>query len=102
MDVLLFLPGGMIMDRFGRWWVSIPIMICLGIGFFLLPLTSTYPTIAAAACLLGLANGLSSGIVMTLGSDACPVFGRSQFLAGWRLLTDTGGTLGPLTITASP
>ena len=39
-DMLLFYPGGAIMDRFGRVYVAVPSMIVLGLGFVLLPLTS--------------------------------------------------------------
>ena len=38
-DMLLFYPGGAIMDRFGRVYVAVPAMIVLGLGFLLLPLT---------------------------------------------------------------
>lgn len=99
-EVALFYPGGAIMDRFGRFWVVVPTMLVIGGCFVLLPNTSTVPTIAAVAVLVGIANGVSSGIVMTLGSDATPVLGRSQFLAWWRLLSDAGGSGGPLAISA--
>lgn len=99
-DVLLFYPGGAIMDRFGRVWVTVPSMIILGIGFLLLPLSTTAVTIGLVGCLMGLGNGISSGIVMTLGADASPDEGRSQFLGGWRLCSDLGNAIGPLTITA--
>lgn len=97
-DILLFYPGGAIMDRYGRAAVAIPAMITLGIGFVLLPLTHTALTVGAIACLMGLGNGISSGLVLTLGADAAPVEGRSQFLGGWRLCADLGNALGPLAI----
>ena len=50
---------------------------------------------------MGLGNGVSSGIVLTLGADASPRFGRTQFLAGWRMLSDTGSAAGPLMISAA-
>ena len=34
LDLLLFYPGGAIMDRFGRVWVAVPSLIVLGAGFF--------------------------------------------------------------------
>ena len=49
-----------------------------------------------AALLAGLANGLSSGIVMTLGTDLAPPGRRGEFLGVWRLLTDAGSVLGPM------
>jgi MFS family permease len=99
-DVALFFFGGSLMDKFGRIWVAFPAMIVMGIGMAILPLTHHIGTIIAVACLLGLGNGISSGVVMTLGSDASPAVGRTKFLAGWRLLSDSGNALGPLAIAA--
>ncbi len=99
-DVLLFFPGGAIMDRFGRWWVCVPTMFVISIGIGILPLATTPVAIAVVASLLGIGNGVSSGIVLTLGADASPQFGRAQFLAGWRLLSDAGQSLGPVIIAA--
>ncbi len=99
-DMLLFYPGGAIMDRFGRVFVAVPSTLVLGLGFLLLPLTSTAVGIGAVACLMGLGNGISAGIVMTLGADASPAGHRSQFLGGWRLCADLGNASGPLLISA--
>ena len=99
-DVLLFLPGGILIDRFGRWWGSVPSIAAMGIGFLALVGAHSPWSITLVAAFLGVANGLSSGIVMTLGSDASPSQGRAQFLSVWRLFADTGNALGPLVITA--
>jgi MFS family permease len=99
-DMLLFYPGGAIMDRFGRVFVAVPSMLVLGLGFLLLPLSSSAVGIGAVACLMGLGNGISAGIVMTLGADASPAGHRSQFLGGWRLCADLGNASGPLLIGA--
>jgi len=97
-DMLLFYPGGAIMDRYGRVFVAVPAMIVLGLGFMLLPLTSTAATIGLVAALMGLGNGISAGVVMTLGADASPEASRTQFLGGWRLCGDLGNATGPMVI----
>jgi MFS family permease len=97
-DMLLFYPGGAIMDRFGRVYVAVPSMIVLGLGFLLLPLTSGATSVGLVAALMGLGNGISSGVVLTLGADASPSQDRAQFLAGWRLCSDLGNAAGPLVI----
>ncbi|SEQ03845.1 Predicted arabinose efflux permease, MFS family [Microlunatus flavus] len=99
-DMLLFYPGGAIMDRFGRVFVAVPSMVVLGLGFVLLPLTHATPAIAAVAGLMGLGNGISAGVVMTLGADAAPREARTQFLGGWRLFADLGNAAGPLIVSA--
>ena len=99
-DLLMFYPGGAVMDRFGRVWVAVPSMIIMGLGLLLLPLTTSALTITLVACLLGFGNGISSGIVLTLGADTSPDVGRAQYLGGWRLCADLGNTLGPLIISA--
>ena len=70
--MLLFYPGGAIMDRFGRVYVAVPAMIVLGLGFMLLPLTTGATSVGLVAALMGLGNGISAGVVMTLGADASP------------------------------
>jgi len=51
-----------------------------------------------AAIAAGVANGLSTGIVMTLGADHAPEDKRAEFLGFWRLITDFGNVSGPMLI----
>ncbi|MFT3968875.1 MAG: MFS transporter [Micropruina sp.] len=99
-DMTLFYLGGSVMDRFGRRWVSVPSMVIMGLCFALLPFAHSVAAVALFAAVLGLGNGISAGVVMTIGSDAAPAVGRPQFLAGWRLTTGLGQAAGPLLITA--
>ena len=99
-DMLLFYPGGAIMDRFGRVYVAVPSMIVLGLGFLLLPLTSGATSVGFVAALMGLGNGISSGVILTLGADASPSQDRAQFLGGWRVCSDLGNAAGPLVVSA--
>jgi MFS family permease len=94
-ELLLVYPGGAVMDRFGRVFVAVPAVALMGVGLGLLPLAHTAVTICLVACLMAVGNGLSSGIVLTLGSDAAPAVGRSQFLGAWRFLADAGAIMGP-------
>ncbi|GAB3593657.1 MFS transporter [Angustibacter peucedani] len=99
-DMLLFYPAGLVMDRFGRRWVAVPSTVLLGLAHLLLPLTTGVTGLVAVALLLGVANGMGSGIVMTLGADASPDVGRAQFLGAWRLCADAGTAGGPFVISA--
>jgi MFS family permease len=97
-DMLLFYPAGWVMDRFGRRWAVLPCMIVLGIAHVLIPLCGSAALLAAVAALMGFGNGIGSGIVMTMGSDASPESGRAVFLAAWRLLGDLGSSAGPFVL----
>lgn len=100
-DALLFYPAGALMDRFGRLWVGVPGMLVMGTGLFLLPFTMSVGQLAAVAVILGLGNGVTSGILMTLGADVAPAEVRSQFLAVWRVFSDLGQAVGPLVLSAA-
>ncbi|WP_125776457.1 MFS transporter [Antribacter gilvus] len=99
-DILLTLPGGWLLDTRGRQVVAVPVVLAVGIGCLLLPLTDSALGVGAVMALIAFGNGLGSGIVMTLGADVAPVEGRAQFLGGWRLCGDLGNTGGPLLVTA--
>lgn len=99
-DMLLFYPAGKVMDRFGRLWLGVPAMILLGAAMALIPITGSTGGLAVIAVVLGFANGLGSGIMMTIASDVAPAEARPQFLGAWRLLTDIGIGAGPLLLSA--
>ncbi|WP_406691121.1 MFS transporter [Saccharopolyspora sp. ID03-671] len=97
-DFALSYTSGQIMDRWGRLWAAVPSMTGLAIGHALLFAVTDVPTFAAVAMLLGLANGTSSGILMTLGADLAPQSGPAPFLGAWRFTGDFGQAAGPLII----
>lgn len=99
-EVLLFYPAGSVMDRFGRVWVAVPFLLVLGLGMVVLPLTHGFTAVAAVSTVMGVGNGLGSGIVQTLGADAAPVAGRAQFLSAWRFLSLIGQNGAPLLVSA--
>ncbi len=99
-DMSLFGIAGLLQDRMGRKWASVPSMIILGTGMAMVPLTVGYASLLAAAAIMGLGNGLGSGTMMTLGSDLAPRDAMGEFLGLWRLIGDGGNTGGPLVVGA--
>lgn len=103
-DFALFYASGQVMDRFGRLWAAMPAMVLMGAGF--LALSFTHELDAAVlwfgmfAAVLGVGNGLSSGILLTLGADVAPKREPAAFLGSWRTLTDAGGAIAPLLVSA--
>ena len=101
-DFALFYASGQVMDRFGRLWAALPAMLLMGGGFLALSLThdvdSASMWFAMFAAVLGVGNGLSSGILLTLGADTAPRGEPAAFLGSWRTLTDAGGAVAPLIV----
>ena len=99
-DMSLFGVAGLLQDRKGRKWASVPSMIILGVGMAMVPLTAGYASLLAAAAVMGLGNGIGSGTMMTLGSDLAPRDAMGEFLGLWRLIGDGGNSGGPLVVGA--
>ncbi|MBI4219162.1 MAG: MFS transporter, partial [Chloroflexi bacterium] len=68
-DMTLFYPAGLLMDRFGRKSAMIPSLLIISCALAVLPLTHSFTWLTAVAVLAGIGNGLSSGVVLTLGAD---------------------------------
>jgi len=101
-DFALFYLSGQIMDRFGRIWSAIPSMIGLAAGHLVLALTHELPGnvewFIGIAMFLSIANGLGSGLLMTLGADLAPRIGPAPFLGAWRFTADAGSAAAPLAV----
>ena len=94
-EVLMFYPVGRMMDLRGRRSTAIPSLTLLSLGVAAIPLTTDFLTLGLVAAIVGFANGLGTGINMTLSSDFSPDHGRSVFLGIWRTITDAGTATGP-------
>jgi MFS family permease len=99
-ETLVFYPAGLVMDRWGRRAVAVPCTLVMGLSFIAMPLAHGAITLGVAAMVMGLGNGIGSGIVNTLGADAAPVLGRPTFLGVWRELADGGAAIGPVILSA--
>ncbi|TFD69921.1 MFS transporter [Cryobacterium gelidum] len=101
-DFLLFYASGQIMDRFGRIWSAVPSMIGLGLGHVALAFTHDLPSnlgwFIGVAMFLSLANGIGSGLLMTLGADLAPQRYPAPFLGAWRFTADFGSAAAPLAL----
>lgn len=96
-DMCLFYPVGIVVDRHGRRWSAIPSMTLFALGLAMLPLADGFYPLLGVGLILGLANGLGTGIVMIIGADlAQRTAQRGQFLGVWRLMGDVGMSAAPL------
>lgn len=100
-DLLLFPVSGQLMDRFGRLWGMVPAfglialgLIALGFAWF----ASSVVGVILAGVLMGVGNGMSSGAILTLGSDLAPSDATAEFLAGLAAVQSIGRILGPIVV----
>jgi MFS family permease len=103
-DFGLFYVSGQIMDRFGRLWSAVPSMLGLAAGHLALAFTHDAPGAVGwfitAAMLMSVANGIGSGILMTLGADLADQRNPAPFLGAWRFTGDAGSAAAPIALSA--
>jgi MFS family permease len=97
-DMVLFYPAGIVMDRFGRAWTAVPSTLVLALGTIALTATSGAAGVALVALALGIGNGWGSGVIMTLAADVAPAATRSVFTGVWMIGQDVGGFIGPMVV----
>ena len=102
LEFALFYASGQVMDRFGRLWAAVPALVLMGGAMIALAFTHEAGEAAmwfgVFASVIGVGNGLSSGILLTLGADVAPKQSPAAFLGAWRTITDAGGALSPLVV----
>jgi MFS family permease len=103
-DFALFYISGHVMDRHGRLWSAIPGLVGLSAGHIVLAFTHDLPAAVAwftgVAIVLGIANGLSSGVILTVGADLAPAVNPAPFLGAYRTIADAGQAAAPLAVAA--
>lgn len=99
-DFALFYLSGIIMDRWGKFWSSVPTLIALGVSYLFTFLVTDLTSFWIMAAVTALANALSAGINMILGADLAPEGARSEFLASFRMLTSGGVLVAPIIISS--
>eukprot|EP01043_Picozoa_sp_COSAG02_P010173 COSAG02_NODE_353_length_24023_cov_77.872304_11_plen_433_part_00 len=71
-ETALFIPAGFLYDTIGRKATSIPGMLTMAAGFAVLSRAGSKSALAAASVLIGVGNGLTSGLVQLLAQDLAP------------------------------
>ena len=99
-DFALFYLSGIIMDRYGKFWSSVPTLLALGTAYLFSFMVTDVFSFWILASVTALANAASAGINMVLGADLAPPNSRPQFLASFRILTSGGVAFAPAMISA--
>ncbi len=97
-DMSMFPVAGLMMDRFGRRFATVPGICIFATGMVLMPFTHSFTWLLLSAILMRFGNGIASGTMMTLGADLAPIEGTGEFLGLWRLTGDFGGAAGPIVV----
>ena len=97
-DFALFYLSGIIMDRYGKFWASVPTLLGLGAAYLFSFMVTDLFSFWVLAAVTALANALSAGIQMILGADLAPEGSRSEFLASFRILNSGGVAFAPALI----
>jgi MFS family permease len=98
-ELVLVLPAGSLMDRYGRAAVLVPCLALMGIGFAITPIAGTVGGFFLFGALLALGNGLGAGINKTLSADVTPSIGRARWMGLWNSVSGAGGLVGPALVT---
>jgi MFS family permease len=97
-DFALFYLSGIVMDKFGKFWSSVPTLLALGFTYLFAFMVTDLTSFWILAAVTSLANALSAGINMILGADLAPSGSRNEFLASFRMLTSGGVAVAPAMI----
>jgi MFS family permease len=97
-ELLMFVPAALILDLWGRKWSAGLSLLFFSLAFTLLPLAGSFGTLIAAAAVMGLADGLSTGWGNTLITDLSPAENRAGYFGIWRTIGDFGTLSGPLLV----
>lgn len=103
-DFALFYVGGWLIDRYGRLWNALPSTLGLAVALAALAFTHDLPHattwFVALAMVMSIANGLGTGILLTMGADLADPHDPAPFLGAWRFTGGLGNAAAPVAIAA--
>jgi MFS family permease len=92
----MIIPAGLVMDRVGRKWCTVPSTGIPALVFLLIPLTSSFTQLSILVGLSGFAQGLSLGSIATSTYDVVPSHVRGRLQAARRTVAELGSGLAPM------
>jgi len=97
-NLLMVIPGGYIVDKWGRKAGLVPAFVLTGVVFALFPFTTDFISITAVSALIGVASGIGGGATMAIAADLAPEDFRGFFMGFWTTIGDVGSAIGPIII----
>jgi DHA1 family multidrug resistance protein-like MFS transporter len=95
-NIILAVPGGMIVDRFGRKVGIVTSLFASAAAYAVIPLSQDFVSFLLMVALLGVAGGIGGGATMALATDLAPSHLRGAFLGLWTTVGDIGSAVGPI------
>ena len=94
--LLVSLPNGILVDRYGRKKTLIPGMLILAVSAYLLARIGKLPSAYLAVVVYGIGEAMTSGAAQVYVMDLAPEDRRGAFLGVWSLFTNTSAVIAPL------
>jgi MFS family permease len=92
----MIIPSGIIMDRVGRKWATVPSTGLPALAFLFLPFTDSFFQLAIILSVTGICNGLSLGSMSVSTFDVVPAHARGRLQAARRMIAEMGGAMAPV------
>jgi MFS family permease len=92
----MILPAGLVIDKVGRKWATVPSTGIPALAFLFIPFSETFFQLSILVAFLGLSNGLSLGSLATSTYDVVPASARGRLQALRRTIAEIGGVGAPL------
>jgi MFS family permease len=92
----MILPAGLVIDKVGRKWATVPSTGIPALAFLFIPFSETFFQLSILVAFLGLSNGLSLGSLATSTYDVVPASTRGRLQALRRTIAEIGGVGAPL------
>jgi len=94
----MVIPGGYIVDKWGRKAGLVPAFVLTGAIFALFPFAKDFTSITIVSALIGVASGIGGGATMAIAADLAPEDFRGFFMGFWTTIGDIGSAVGPVII----
>lgn len=97
-NIATVMPGGYVVDKYGRKAGLIPAFLFSGLIFVLFPFFNSLWGITIIAILLGVASGFGGGAAMVVAADLSPEDSRGVFMGFWQTIGDLGLVITPVAL----
>jgi MFS family permease len=96
--LLVSVPNGLLVDRYGRKRTLVPGLAVLGLAALLMARADDYAAVVAMAIVYGIGDGMCFGASQAYAMDLAPEQRRGAFLGVWSLVSNAGAALAPLLV----